>query len=110
VNLYSLIVGITLPQNVGKYLPVDTALHPRRLESNIYLLFLNFIILKKILTKFRSSTDKIFETLIGTTKLDKEKNQCIREKNESTEHSKGFFFLDILLTVHLSMIYSLFPT
>jgi len=31
-------------------------------------------------TTFRSSTDEIFETLIGITKLDKEKNQCIREK------------------------------
>ena len=30
-------------------------------------------------TTFRSSTDEIFETL-GITKLDKEKNQCIREK------------------------------
>jgi len=27
--------------------------------------------------------------LLGITKLDKEKYQCIREKNESTEHSKG---------------------
>ena len=31
-------------------------------------------------TTFRSSTDEIFETLIGITKLDKEKNQCIRGK------------------------------
>ena len=30
-------------------------------------------------TTFRSSTDEIFETL-GITKLDKEKNHCIREK------------------------------
>jgi hypothetical protein len=30
---------------------------------------------------FRSSTDEVFETL-GITKLDKEKNQCIREKWE----------------------------
>jgi len=27
--------------------------------------------------------------LLGITKLDKEKNQCIRQKNGSTEHSKG---------------------
>jgi len=31
-------------------------------------------------TPFRSSTDEIFETLIGITKLDKEKKQRIREK------------------------------
>jgi len=27
--------------------------------------------------------------LLGITKLDKEKNQCIREKNRSREYSKG---------------------
>jgi hypothetical protein len=27
--------------------------------------------------------------LLGITKLDKEKDQCIREKNGSTGHSKG---------------------
>jgi len=27
--------------------------------------------------------------LLGITKLDKEKNQCIRQKKGSTEHSKG---------------------
>ena len=27
--------------------------------------------------------------LLGITKLDKEKNHCIRQKNGSTEHSKG---------------------
>ena len=27
--------------------------------------------------------------LLGITKLDKEKNQCIRGKNGSTEYSKG---------------------
>jgi hypothetical protein len=29
---------------------------------------------------FRSSTDDILRHLLGITKLDKEKNQCIREK------------------------------
>jgi hypothetical protein len=32
---------------------------------------------------------KFFRHLLGITKLDKEKNQCIRRKNGSTEHSKG---------------------
>ena len=31
-------------------------------------------------TTFRSSTDEIFGHLLGITRLDKEKNQCIREK------------------------------
>jgi hypothetical protein len=38
---------------------------------------------------FRSSTDDIFRHLLGITKLDKEKNQCIRGKNGSTEFSEG---------------------
>jgi hypothetical protein len=38
---------------------------------------------------FRSSTDEILRHLLGITKLDKEKNKCIRGKNGSTEHSKG---------------------
>ena len=32
---------------------------------------------------------KFLRHLLGITKLDKEKNQCIRQKNGSTEHSKG---------------------
>jgi len=32
---------------------------------------------------------KFLRHLLGITKLDKEKNQCIREKDGSTEHSKG---------------------
>ena len=32
---------------------------------------------------------KFLRHLLGITKLDKERNQCIREKNGSTEHSKG---------------------
>ena len=36
---------------------------------------------------FRRGTDKIFETL-GITKLDKEKNQCIREKTGAQNIAK----------------------
>ena len=32
---------------------------------------------------------KFLRHLLGIAKLDKEKNQCIRQKNWSTEHSKG---------------------
>ena len=32
---------------------------------------------------------KFLRQLLGITKLDKEKNQCIRGENGSTEHSKG---------------------
>ena len=39
-------------------------------------------------TTFRSSTDEIFETLTGITKLDKEKNQCIRQKTGAQNIAK----------------------
>jgi hypothetical protein len=32
---------------------------------------------------------KFLRHLLGITKLDKGKNQCIREKNGNTKHSKG---------------------
>jgi hypothetical protein len=32
---------------------------------------------------------KFLRHLLGITRLDKEKNQCIRQKNGGTEHSKG---------------------
>jgi hypothetical protein len=32
---------------------------------------------------------KFLRHLLGITKLDKEKDQCIRGKNGNTEHSKG---------------------
>ena len=32
---------------------------------------------------------KFLRHLLGITKLDKEKNQCIRQKNWNTEHSTG---------------------
>jgi hypothetical protein len=55
-------------------------------KYNIKLIYLNFIHIKT----FRSSTVKFLRHLLGITKLDKEKNQCIREeKNGITEYSKG---------------------
>jgi len=39
-------------------------------------------------TTFGSSTDEIFETLNGITKLDKEKNQYIRQKTGAQNITK----------------------
>ena len=41
------------------------------------------------LQRLEAAQMKFFRHLLGITKLDKEKNQCIRQKNGSTEHSKG---------------------
>ena len=39
--------------------------------------------------RLEASQMKFLRHLLGITKLDKEKDQCIRQKNGSTEHSKG---------------------
>ena len=39
--------------------------------------------------RLEAAQTKFLRHLLGITKLDKEKNQCIREKNGSTERSKG---------------------
>jgi hypothetical protein len=44
---------------------------------------------KKEEQRLEEAQMKFLRHLIGVTKLDKEKNQCIREKNGSTEHNKG---------------------
>jgi len=40
-------------------------------------------------TSLEAAQMNFLRHLLGITKLDKEKNQCIRGKNGSTEHSKG---------------------
>jgi len=39
--------------------------------------------------RLEAAQKKFLRHLLGITKLDKEKNQCIREKDGNTEHSKG---------------------
>ena len=51
----------------------------RTVNQNVNLLF----------TLKREAEMKFLRHLLGITKLDKEKNQCIREENGSREYSKG---------------------
>ena len=46
-------------------------------------------VLKKREERLQAAQMKFLRHLLGITKLDKEKSQCIGEKNGSTEHSKG---------------------
>ena len=39
--------------------------------------------------RLEAAQTKFLRHLLGITKLDREKNQCIREKNRSREYSKG---------------------
>jgi len=48
-----------------------------------------WVLRKREEQRLEAAQMKFLKHLLGITKLDKEKNQCIREKNGSTEHSKG---------------------
>jgi hypothetical protein len=47
-----------------------------------------WVLKKREKQRLEATQFKFFIQLLGITKLDKEKNQCIREKNRNTEHSK----------------------
>jgi len=48
-----------------------------------------WVLKKREEQRLEAAQMKFLRHLLGITKLDKEKNQCIRQKNGSTEHSKG---------------------
>jgi len=48
-----------------------------------------WVLKKREEQRLEAAQMKFLRHLLGKTKPDKEKNQCIRQKNGSTEHSKG---------------------
>ena len=48
-----------------------------------------WVLKKREEQRLEAAQMKFLRHLLGITKLNKEKNQCIRGKNGSTEHSKG---------------------
>ena len=46
-----------------------------------------WVLKKREEQRFEAAQTNILKYLLEITKLDKEKNQCIKEKNRSTEHS-----------------------
>jgi hypothetical protein len=48
-----------------------------------------WVLKKREEQRLEAAQMKFLRHLLGITKLDKEKNQCIRGKNGSTEDSKG---------------------
>jgi len=48
-----------------------------------------WVLKKREEKRLEAAQMKFLRHLLGITKLDKEKNQCIRGKNRSREHSKG---------------------
>ena len=48
-----------------------------------------WVLKKREEQRLEATQMKFLRHLLGITKLNKENNQCIREKNGSREHSKG---------------------
>ena len=48
-----------------------------------------WVLKKREEQRLEAAQMKFLRHLLGIKKLDKEKHQCIRQKNGSTEHSKG---------------------
>ena len=48
-----------------------------------------WVLKKREEQRLEAAQMKFLRHLLGVTKVDKEKNQCIRQKNGSREHSKG---------------------
>jgi len=48
-----------------------------------------WVLKKREEQRLEAAQMKILRHLLGITKLDKEKNQYIKEKNDSTDYSKG---------------------
>ena len=48
-----------------------------------------WVLRKREEQRLEAAQMKFLRHLLGITKLDKEKNQCVRGKNGSTEYSKG---------------------
>ena len=75
----------------GSILPVLLCL--RDMDKDIFTFYRIYnhvsVLRKRVEQRLEAAQMKFLRHLLGITKLDKEKNQCIREKNGSTEHSNG---------------------
>jgi len=69
----------------------ETKLRIRNITAKAALKFGSeaWVLKKREEQRLEAAQMKFFRHLLGITKLDKEKNQCIREKTRSTEHSGG---------------------
>jgi len=68
----------------------ETKLRIHNLTAKAALKFASegWVLKKREEQRLEAAQMKFLRHLLGITKLDKEKNQCIREKNGSTKHSR----------------------
>jgi len=90
LQTYNKING-AIRKHFGKQMNKETKLRIHNITAKVALKFGSEAwVLKKTEERcLEAAQMKFLRHLLGITKLDKEKNQCIREKNRSTEHSQG---------------------
>jgi len=78
--------------NIGIKLKNETRLRIHNITAKAALKFGSeaWVLKKREEQRLEAAQVKFLRHLLGITKLDKEKNQRIRGKNGSTEHSKGY--------------------
>ena len=77
-------------RHFGKQMNKETKLSIHNLTVKAALKFVSepWVLKKREEQRLEAAQIKFLKHLLGITKLDKEKNQCVRRKNGSTEHSK----------------------
>ena len=90
LQTYNKING-TIRRHFGKQMNKETQLRIHNITAKAALKFgSEVLVLKKRGEQLLEATQmKVLRHLLGITKQDKEKDQCIRQKNGSTEHTKG---------------------
>jgi len=78
-------------RHFGKQMNKETKLRIHNITAKAALKFGSetWVLKKRQEQLLEAAQMKFLRHLLGITKLDKEKNQCIRGKNGSTEYSKG---------------------
>ena len=90
LQTYNKING-AIRRHFGKQMNEETKLRINNITAKAALKFGSetWVLKKREERRLEAAQMKFLRHLLGITKLDKEKDQCIRGKNGSTEHSKG---------------------
>ena len=90
LQTYNKING-AIRRHFGKQMNKETKLRIQNITAKTALKFGSeaWVLQKREEQRLEAAQMKFLRHLLGITKLDKEKYQCIRGKNRSTEYSKG---------------------
>jgi len=90
LQTYNKING-AIRRHFGKKMNKETKLRIHNITAKAALKFGSeaWVLRKREEQRLEAAQMKFLRYLLGITKLDKEKNQCVRGKNGSTEYSKG---------------------